>query len=315
MAFDLDDLETIDVLVDEHRNLLGSSSQFIHFFQMSSGKNKIIGRILIIIILYLLQGYIHAFKTSIPLFLASYKASWQQQGTFSWVSYPFSLKILWAPIIELIYIERFGRYLTWLVPIQILIGIILVMLSSCLESLLLNLHIMTLTIIYSFVYFLIASQDIVVDGWSVSLFASSNLQWASTCQTLGQDTGYFLGSTVLMTLESTNFTNRYIREPLSLPHRPHGLFSLQQFTFFWGIIFIVVSIILVMVLFFMKSSNKRNNVIDQKKIQSKPNLLEAYLDIMKLFKKQCVRELALVLLTFDVGFAATSHMTILTLIE
>ena len=275
-------------------------------------KKKLFGHILMIIILYLLQGYIHAFKTSIPLFLSSYKASWQQQGTFSWVSYPFSLKILWAPIIESIYIARLGRYLTWLLPIQTIVGIILVTLSFYLEFLLVNLYIVTLTIIYSFIYFLIASQDIVVDGWSVALFASSNLQWASTCQTLGQDIGYFLGSTVLMTLESSNFTNRYIREPLSFTTRPYGLFSLEQFTFFWGILFIVVSILLPIVFIGTKSTNKNEDVKGQKKI---PDLFETYLAIVKLFRKPCMQKFALILLTFDVGFAATNQMTNLTLLE
>ena len=278
--------------------------------QMLIEKNKLTGHILIIIILYLLQGYIHAFKISIPLFLASYKASWQQQGTFSWVSYPFSFKILWAPIIESIYNDRFGRYLTWLLPIQTIVGLILVTLSFYLESLLVNLQIVTLTIIYSIVYFLIASQDIVVDGWSVAIFASSNLQWASTCQTLGQDIGYFLGSTVLMTLESSNFTNRYIRQPLSFTVRPYGLVSLEQFTFFWGILFLVVSIML-LVIFFPRKVSKRSS----KRVQLTLDLSETYLAIVKLFGKQCMRKLALILLTFDVGFAATNYMTNLTLLE
>ncbi|CAF1024822.1 unnamed protein product [Rotaria sordida] len=68
--------------------------------------------------LYILQGFIQGFTTSIPLYLASYKASWQQQGTFSWVSYPFSFKVVWAPIIDSFQSRRFGRYQTWLIPIQ-----------------------------------------------------------------------------------------------------------------------------------------------------------------------------------------------------
>jgi len=278
-------------------------------------ENILIWRILIIIILYILQGFIQGFKTAIPLFLVSYKASWQQQGTFSWVSYPFSFKILWAPIIDSIYIRRFGRYLTWLIPIQILIGITLIILSFYLESFLINLQIIRLTIIFFFIYFLIASQDIAVDSWSILLFTSSNLQWSSTCQIIGQVIGQFLGCTVLMTFESSNFTNKYIREPLSLSQHPYGLFSLQQFTFFWGIVFIVVSIIISIIFFCKKQSNQENNTNMPKEIQKKLDLFETYLAILKLFKKQCIREFALILLTFGVGFAATDCMTILTLLE
>jgi PAT family acetyl-CoA transporter-like MFS transporter 1 len=274
----------------------------------------LIWRILIVIILYLLQGCIQGFTGSIPLYLASYNASWQQQGTFHWVFYPFSFKILWAPIIDSIYIRRFGRRETWLIPIQLMIGIILIILSFYLEFLLINLRIIILTIIFFLIYFLIASQDIVVDGWSVSLFSTSNPQWASTCQVIGQMIGHFIGSTILMTFESSDFTNKYIREPLSLPHRSYGLFSLQQFTLFWGITFIIVSIILIVISFFKKQSNKKNNVNMEKETQTKLNLLETYLAILQLFKKRCIRQLTLILLTFSLGFAATGHMTNLTLL-
>ncbi|CAF1184989.1 unnamed protein product [Rotaria sp. Silwood1] len=94
-------------------------------------KNVLIWYILIIIILYILQGFIQGFTTSIPLYLVSYKASWQQQGTFSWVSYPFSFKIVWAPIIDPFQSRRFGRYQTWLVPIQLIIALVYLMTVSC----------------------------------------------------------------------------------------------------------------------------------------------------------------------------------------
>ncbi|CAF1126626.1 unnamed protein product [Rotaria sordida] len=248
---------------------------------MKSKENPFICRILLIIILYLLQGYIQGFMSSIPLYLSSYKASWQEQSIFSWAFYPFSFKILWAPILDSIYSYRFGRYVTWLIPIQIII----------------------------------ASQDIVVDGWSILLFTSSNPQWASTCQTIGQVIGYFLGSTILMTFESSNFMNKYIRKPLSLPQRSSGLFSLQQFTFSGGIGFIFVSLIISLTFFFNQPSNKTMNINKQKKMHTKLDLFETYSSILKLFQKQCMRELALILITFDIGFAATNYMTVLTLSE
>ncbi|CAF1200782.1 unnamed protein product [Rotaria sordida] len=109
-------------------------------------RNVLIWYILTIIILYILQGVITGFGASIPIYLRFYKASWQEQGTYSWVSYPFSFKILWAPIIDSVYSRRFGRNQTWLIPIQLLIGIILIILSFYLEYLLVNLQIILLTL-------------------------------------------------------------------------------------------------------------------------------------------------------------------------
>ena len=271
--------------------------------------------VVLVIILYILQGVILGLSTSIPLYLASYKASWQQQGTFSWISYPSSFKILWAPIIDSVYSRRFGRNQTWLVPIQLIIGIILLILSFYLESLLINLRIVILTIIFFLICFLTASQDIVVDGWCVALFVSLNPQWSSTCHIIGITIGGFIGSTILLTFESSNFTNKYIREPLSLPHYPEGLFSLEQFTRFFGLIFIAISIIIAITSVFKKQSNKTNNIHIHKTRQTKLNLFETYLAIIELYKKPCIHQLTLILLTCNVGFGATYFMTNLTLLE
>jgi hypothetical protein len=139
-----------------------------------------------LIILYLLQGAIIGFISAIPLYLDSRGAKWREQGTFNFVFYPFSLKLAWAPIIDAIYITRFGRRKTWLIPIQYVIGITLFILSFYLTTLIEQLRINMLTCIFFFVYFLLACQDICVDGWALTLLTDYNLQWASTCQTVGQ---------------------------------------------------------------------------------------------------------------------------------
>lgn len=271
----------------------------------------LLSRILLITSLYTLQGFLSGLKTSIPLYLASYKASWQEQGTFSWVLYPFSIKILWAPILDSIYVNRLGPHLTWLIPIQVSIGLLLIVLSYYIESLLKNLEIYSLTSIFFVIYFLIASQDIVVDGWSILLFSESNLQWSSTCQIIGQVIGTFFGSTFLLTFESANFTNRFIRRPLSLCEHSSGLFTLEQFTYSIGLIFLFVSFILVLIILTRKSSNRDSANSKRKKFV----VMETYLSIYKLFQKKSVRQLAWILFTFGFGFAATSHMTMLTLID
>lgn len=48
---------------------------------------------------------------------------------FQMVSLPFSLKIIWAPFVDTYYVKSFGRRKSWLVPIQLLCGV--VMISVC----------------------------------------------------------------------------------------------------------------------------------------------------------------------------------------
>jgi len=37
-------------------------------------------------------------------------------------TWPYSLKIMWAPLVDALYIQKVGRRKSWLLPVQILIG-------------------------------------------------------------------------------------------------------------------------------------------------------------------------------------------------
>ena len=53
------------------------------------------------------------------------KASYNANAIFALCSWPFSLKLLWAPIVDAVYFKRFGRRKSWLVPVQTLAGLIM----------------------------------------------------------------------------------------------------------------------------------------------------------------------------------------------
>lgn len=44
------------------------------------------------------------------------------KALFGLVMWPFSLKLLWAPLVDSFYVKKFGRRKSWLIPIQILLG-------------------------------------------------------------------------------------------------------------------------------------------------------------------------------------------------
>jgi PAT family acetyl-CoA transporter-like MFS transporter 1 len=257
--------------------------------------------ILVTLVLYILQGVVLGISTSVSLYLQSAGANWKQQGNYNLCGYPFSFKLIWAPIIDVFYIQRLGRRQTWLLPIQIILGTALIILSFYIDSLIDGLRIASLTIFFFFITFLTASQDVCVDGWALTLFSTTNVIWQSTSQTIGQTLGRFLGSSFLLTFESANFTNRYIREPLSFPTQNTGLFTLAQFVRFWGIAFLIVTCIIA-VLFRERASNKND---DQKKLK----FIETYLSIIKIFKKKCMLQLAFILIISPFGYAATYFMT------
>jgi PAT family acetyl-CoA transporter-like MFS transporter 1 len=73
---------------------------------------------------------------SLPYILSSRKVSYADQGTFSFAFWPFSLKLLWAPIVDSLFIEKIGRRKSWLVPIQYLLGIFMILFANYTRSLL-----------------------------------------------------------------------------------------------------------------------------------------------------------------------------------
>ena len=77
-------------------------------------------------VLYTLQGIPMGLGRVIPMILKDHGASFSSLGTFSLQSWPFSLKLLWAPLVDCLYISRFGRRKTWMVPSQVLIGLVMI---------------------------------------------------------------------------------------------------------------------------------------------------------------------------------------------
>lgn len=95
------------------------------------------------------------------------------QAEFSFVQWPFSLKLFWAPIVDSIFSQKFGRRKTWLIPTQYLMGLFMLLLSSYVDHWLGKEHenpnIEMLTALFFSLNVLAATQDIVVDGWALTM--------------------------------------------------------------------------------------------------------------------------------------------------
>lgn len=54
-------------------------------------------------------------------------------------------------------------------------------------------------------------KDIAVDGWALTMLSRKNVGYASTCNSVGQTAGYFMGNVLFLALESADFCNKYLR--------------------------------------------------------------------------------------------------------
>ncbi|CCD25501.1 uncharacterized protein NDAI_0F01820 [Naumovozyma dairenensis CBS 421] len=213
----------------------------------------------LLVALYFVQGIPVglAFGT-IPFLLKSMvkETSFTSLGVFSIATYPYSLKILWSPIIDSLYSKKIGRRRSWIIPIQLASGLMLYILGHCIskgyifsgvdaafhpeqtvESMR-TVKISTLTWYFGSLVFLCATQDIAVDGWALTILSKRSLSYASTAQTVGLNMGYFLSFTVFLSLNSGEFVNKYFRK---IPQK-FGWISLGGYMKFAGFVYVIVTI-------------------------------------------------------------------------
>ncbi|KAL6070226.1 Solute carrier family 33 member 1 [Balamuthia mandrillaris] len=195
----------------------------------------------ILIILYMIQGVPLGLTLGSLPFLIQNKSSYTQIGVFSLASYPYSLKLLWSPLVDGVFSDRIGRRKSWIVPIQFLSGLLLYNISLWIEDALSSTHVPVtqLTITFFVLVVMVATQDIAVDGWALTMLSRAKRGYASTCQTIGLNCGYFLSFTIFLALNSAEFSNAYLR---STDHQqPTGVLSVSMYIRFWAIIYLLVT--------------------------------------------------------------------------
>jgi PAT family acetyl-CoA transporter-like MFS transporter 1 len=123
----------------------------------------------LLVFLYFLQGLVFGLLLeTIQLNLKS-SFSYSEIGIYLMCSYPFSLKILWSPIVDTYYFNRLGLRKTWIIISQLISSLILIYLSNTIEEMIKEKQIYLLGTICFILVFCISIQDIAVDGWALSL--------------------------------------------------------------------------------------------------------------------------------------------------
>lgn len=258
--------------------------------------------IAILLLLYTLQGVPLGLSSTMDLILQEKKLSFDEQGVFSSVSWPYSLKVLWAPIVDSVFVSRFGRRKSWLVPIQLLIGVLLLATPARVTELLgadgEHPQVGQLTALFFVFYLLAATQDVALDGWAVEMLARRNIGYASTCNAVGQTFGFVLAFTGYLGAQM------------------YGLTDLESFMRIWGAIFLVVTT--AVALFKHEKSDKERlaDGQDQQHSGEVPlSVAAAYRQMWLVFQLPGVRSLLAVLGTRAIAFAAADSLAQRKLIE
>ncbi|KAM7539031.1 hypothetical protein Aperf_G00000058786 [Anoplocephala perfoliata] len=210
-----------------------------------------IKHILLLTGLYTLQGIPLGLSSAVPyILITNGTVNYAHQATFSWASWPFSLKLAWAPIVDAVYYKRLGRRKSWLLPIQYTLALDFFILGAFVDGWLGrpvgdpwgplgttgDVRIWLLTIAFFGLEFLAATHDIVVDGWALTMLSQENVSWDSTCNMAGQTMGYTIGFVLFLIFESPHVCNTYFR---SDPLPGKGFISFSGCLWYCGALFAV----------------------------------------------------------------------------
>ncbi|KAL8802265.1 MAG: hypothetical protein Q9182_003917 [Xanthomendoza sp. 2 TL-2023] len=259
---------------------------------------------LLLVLLYFLQGIPMGLATgSVPFLLKSH-LSYGQIGVFSLASYPYSLKLLWSPIVDAVWSPALGRRKSWILPIQTCSGIGMIYLGSQIREMMVSAGandgsgVWSFTGWWFFLVFLCATQDIAVDGWALTLLSLPNISYASTAQTVGLTAGHFLSYTVFLAFNSPDFANRWFRStPTDV-----GVMTLSGYLTFAGWAYLVVTFGLAML--------KR-----EEKTKEKDSVMEVYRSMVGILKLRNVQSIIIVHLIAKIGFQANDGVTNLKLLD
>lgn len=125
---------------------------------------------LLLVLLYFLQGIPMGLATGSVPFLLKKHLSYGQIGVFSLASYPYSLKLLWSPIVDAVWSPRIGRRKSWILPVQAFSGVSMLWLGSKIDDMMVaagangGAGVWNFTMWWFFLVFTCATQDIAVDG-------------------------------------------------------------------------------------------------------------------------------------------------------
>ncbi|KAF0741191.1 Uncharacterized protein FWK35_00035261, partial [Aphis craccivora] len=165
--------------------------------------------IFVLVLMYTMQGIAGmGLFVGIPALLQINKnVTYKDQALFSMVTWPLNLKMIWAPLIDALYVQKIGRRKSWLIPVQYLIG-------KNIDEWLPETgkpDILKLFYVIFFVSILVATQDIVVDAWALTMLKKNNVVYASTCNAVGVLSGVMITSLLLTVFTSEDFCNKYLR--------------------------------------------------------------------------------------------------------
>jgi len=256
---------------------------------------------ILLVILYFLQGIPLGLALGSLPFLLKSKMTYSDMAIFAITNYPYSMKLLWSPIVDSFFNKNFGRRKSWIVPIQLCSAFLMFFFGNSVDEKmkLKEIPIGFITIFFTVMVILSATQDIALDGWALELLSKENLSYASTAQTVGLNTGQFLSFTVFLAFNSAEFSNKYLRSTPS----EYGVLQLGPYLRFWAVCYFLVTLYLIL----LKKEKPCIDIIG--------SIKDVYQIMWKVIKLPRMRSFIILLFIAKIGFVTNDAVTSLKLLE
>ncbi len=159
-----------------------------------------LGKFGILWTLYFVQGLPFGFQaTALPIYLRTAGMSLEGIGLATALSLPWSLKILWAPLVDRYGGGRFGRRKSWILPLQLLLAL------TCAAAALVPPRegLTPILVLVLGMNLFAATMDIAVDGLAVDVLELGELGHGNVAQVVGYKVGMLTGGGLLVWASGT----------------------------------------------------------------------------------------------------------------
>merc|ERR1740139_439340 len=185
-----------------------------------------------------------------------------------------------------------------------------------------NFSVKGVTAFFFALYFLMATQDIAVDGWALTMLSKRNRGRGPVCNSIGQNIGFFLSYVGFLALNDPDSSENIWRPMFGMTSRPgEGLVSVKGFLKFTGVAMIAVTIAVAL---FKREVNPdttqegdgaTDDGEDAELDASELGVRETYRRLWKVCQLPSVRWLFLVLLTYRFPVSLSDNVKPLKAVE
>ncbi|CBL44785.1 Major facilitator superfamily protein [gamma proteobacterium HdN1] len=154
--------------------------------------------------LYITQGIPFGFFShALPAILRDYGVDLKTISIISFFAFPWSLKFLWAPVLDRYGNARIGHRKSWIFPLQACVVALLVMIALLQPQSLAGVQLVWLVGLLLLVNFAAATQDIATDGLAVTTLAAHERGYGNSIQVSGFRVGMVVGGGATLLLMGT----------------------------------------------------------------------------------------------------------------